>query len=86
MATFSEQMKAMTEGVVFAKRERAAAVAGLQEQTAQFLSASRSFLNHLSEEHHSSSESLRAELAADQRRLADQVKAPAANAASTCNR
>lgn len=75
MATFSEQMRAVTDGVVLAKRERAAAVAGLQEQTAQLLSVSRSFLNHLSEEHHSSSEQLRAELAADQRRLAGQVKA-----------
>ncbi len=75
MPAFSEQMKALTAEVVFAKRERAAAVAGLQEHTAQLLSGSRSFLKHLSDEHHSSGEQLRSELAADQRRRAVHMKA-----------
>ena len=75
MLSFSDQMKTFVDDLIASREERFEAVTGVKEHTDELLSNARDFLQHLGEQRRTLAERSRSDLAANARRLSEQVKA-----------
>ncbi len=74
MASFTDQMKALTDEISNTKNTMFSAVASIKGQTEQILGNAQSFMNRLSDEHRTMAAESKSDLAADRRSRSKQVR------------